>query len=172
MTIITTLRTVDEPGCRNPCVLGVDDWAMRRGQRYGTILVGLERPSVIDLLPNRETATLATWLGAHPGVEIVYRNRGQSYAKGARVRRARHYPRCGSVPPVHNLVDSLEQACGRHHHALRTAACGEPTAGTTSDVGESAAAPWQRRRCGLPCNRPRPTAAKPGAARVVQRAAP
>jgi transposase len=66
-----------------PHILGVDDWAIRKGRKYGTILVALERHTVVDLLPDRTSDELATWLKKHPGVEIITRDRSGSYAEGA-----------------------------------------------------------------------------------------
>jgi transposase len=65
-----------------PRIVGVGDFAFRRGQRYGTLLVDLERRCPIDLLPDREAETLSAWLRAHPGIEIVTRDRSKTYASG------------------------------------------------------------------------------------------
>lgn len=59
------------PASEPPRVIGIDDWAWRKGQRYGTMICDLERRQVIDLLPDREPATVEAWLRAHPGIRII-----------------------------------------------------------------------------------------------------
>jgi transposase len=82
-TLIRLVRNASEPEMNTPRVLGIDDWAKRKGQSYGTILVDLEAHRPVDLLPDRSAELVAEWLRAHPGVEIISRDRGVEYIKGA-----------------------------------------------------------------------------------------
>jgi transposase len=82
-TVLRLVRRSQEPDRPTPTVLGIDDWAWRKGQSYGTILVDLERHRVVDLLEDRLADTLAAWLKAHPGVAIISRDRAPEYIKGS-----------------------------------------------------------------------------------------
>ena len=75
-TLLRLIRNATEPEVITPRVLGIDDWAIRKGQTYGTILVDLEKRRPIDLLPDREATSVEQWLKSHPGVQIISRDRG------------------------------------------------------------------------------------------------
>jgi transposase len=83
-TLLRLIRAQPEEQVPTPRVLGVDDFSFCKRKSYGTILIDLERRVPIDLLPNREAATLKKWLEDHPGIEIISRDRGGPYADGAR----------------------------------------------------------------------------------------
>ena len=86
-TLLRTVRRRSRAPSAAPRVIGIDDWAWRKGHRYGTLICDLERREVIDLLPDREPGTVAAWLAARPSVEIIARDRGGGYATGARQGR-------------------------------------------------------------------------------------
>jgi transposase len=100
---------------RGPRVLGVDDFAFRKGRVYGTILVDGESHRPIDLLPDRTAETLARWLQSHPGVEIITRDRATEYARGA----TDGAPEAVQVADRWHVLGNLRQALERMLDRLR-----------------------------------------------------
>jgi transposase len=82
-TFLRLLRRLPLPEPQAPEVIGVDDWAWKKGQRYGTIICDLEHQRPIALLEDRDAETLATWLQQHPSIRIIARDRAGVYAEGA-----------------------------------------------------------------------------------------
>jgi transposase len=101
-----------------PRVLGIDDFAFRRGQHYGTILVDLERRRPIDLLPDRHAETVAQWLREHPGVEIVTRDRSFEYARGITTGASEATQVTDRFHLLANMREMLERVVDRNRHLL------------------------------------------------------
>src|SRR3954462_8090024 len=81
-TVLRLIRNLPLPEPEPPRVVGVDDWALRKGRTYGTIVVDLDRRRVLALLPDRTAETLAAWLRGQPQIAVVARDRSTEYARG------------------------------------------------------------------------------------------
>jgi len=99
-------RRIQPSAASGPRVLGIDDWAWKKRHRYGTILCDLEAGKVIDLLPDRESETVATWLREHPGTQIISRDRASAYAEAAR----RAAPEALQIADRWHLLSNLSEA--------------------------------------------------------------
>jgi len=118
-TLLRLLRRSPLPPAPVPQVLGIDDWSWRRGHSYGTILIDLERHLPVELLPDRETQTLATWLRNHPSVQIISRDRGGTYAEGARLGAPGALQVADRFHLMKNLGEAVQALLTRHLLALR-----------------------------------------------------
>jgi transposase len=124
--LLRRVRAAVKPCAPTPRVLGVDDFAFRRGRRYGTILVDLEKRRVIDLLPDREAATLAARLKAHPGGEAVSRDRAPTYASGINEGAPGAVQVADRSHLLLNVREALEKVMYRQNRLLRSSTLAAP----------------------------------------------
>jgi len=135
-TSLRTLLRIPLPGVTVPRVLGVDDFALRRGQVYATILIGAETGDRVDVLPGRTADVVEAWLRDHPGVQVVCRDGSGAYAEAAR----RAVPGAVQAGDRWHLWHGLAEAVLKEvsAHASCWAAAGPPVkegkrAGTTAE---------------------------------------
>jgi transposase len=145
-TVLRLVRDVPVPPVGLPRIVGIDDWAWRRGSHYGTIICDLEQHRPVDLLPDRAPDTIAAWLQAHPGIIAIGRDRGDPYIEGA-TRGAPDAVHTAQRAPADrfHLVKNLGEAVESFLHHKRPVLNRLGAGGCPPNPAAPRLQPWQAR---------------------------
>jgi len=153
-SLLRIVRRMPLPSYSRPAVVGVDDWAYRKGHRYGSIVCDLERHRPLDLLPERSADLLAEWLRRHPDIHTISRDRGDDYIRGTTLGAPQAIQVADRWHLLRNLCDALVRVIDRHRSCVSMAARMKATApSTTAPAAIPHETPLDSPTKSLPANR-------------------
>ncbi|MFP3962292.1 ISL3 family transposase [Actinomadura fulvescens] len=120
-TLLRMVRARPERPAGQVRVVAVDEFALRKRDRYATIIVDLEAHQPIEVLRGRESGPVTEWLAGHPEIEIVCRDRARAFAEAARVGAPQARQVVDRWHVWHNLAEAVQRTVGTHHGCIKTA---------------------------------------------------
>ncbi|MBB4717801.1 transposase [Streptomyces luteogriseus] len=144
-TVLRLVAALPEPPPA-PRVVGVDEYATRKGRVYGTVLVDVETRRPVDLLPDREASSLARWLAERPSIEVVCRDRAPFFAEGATAGAPQAVQVADRWHLWNNRGEATERAVARHRQCLRVLAPEPVDQRAEESPEETLDSPWQSQR--------------------------
>jgi transposase len=154
-TLVRILRSTRSPTPSAPKVVGLDEWAWRKGRTYGTVMVDLEAHRVLDLLPDCRSEQVADWLRQYPSITVISRDRSGPFATAATAGAPQATQVADRFHLLKNLTETLQRGLDQHRSQLDT---------VRGVADQPAAAP-----AGEPSTTQRPSAATQRAERQAQR---
>ncbi|MEV6160309.1 ISL3 family transposase [Nonomuraea sp. NPDC052129] len=124
-SVLSTLMALPELPSAVPAAIGVDDFAIKRGQRYATVIIDAVTHRCLDVLPDRLGVTFAHWLQQHPGVQLICRDRSTAYAAGARDGAPQAVQCADRWHLLKNLSEAIERLALTHRGCFRDIAAGQ-----------------------------------------------
>lgn len=119
VTMIRLVRQLDTPGTTPPRIIGIDDWAFRKGRTYGTIIVDHELGKPIALLPSSAGDVVKEWLEKHPSIELVTRDRSVEYRDAI----TQAFPQATQIADrwhlLKNMGETIERYVSKRYKSLR-----------------------------------------------------